>query len=213
MKTYAFLMLAALISLASCKDGEVGPQGPKGDTGAQGPKGDTGAQGPKGDPGIPGTGSAWSYIYEKQSSNVMAGGPVYDATTKQYTSFGRKSFTPEKYATIADKGVVLVYLRDGVNAWTLSTITTHFVISDLETQGARIETVARTERDKVEVTAKFINDLNNDQSLKNYRFDVKIILIEPTATVVNDIRTGRLDLTNSQAVEKYLTIQKQQLIR
>lgn len=122
-------------------------------------------------------------------------------------------FVPEKFASIADKGVVLVYLRDGVNAWTLNTVTTHFVISDMETQGAWIETVARTLRDKVEVTARFFNSQSNNQSLNNYRFDAKIILIEPTTTVVNAIQIGRLDITNSQAVERYLTIQKQLVVK
>lgn len=210
MKTVALILLTALISITSCKDGkdgDIGPLGPKGDTGAQGPKGDAGAQGPKGDTGTPGSVNAWSYIYENQSLPILAGSPVYDSVNQQYKFFGRKSFTPEKYASVADKGIVLVYLKDTVNPWTLNSITTHFVIETPETAGAYIETTSRADQEKVNISAQFINRENNPTGLNNYRVSVKIILIEPTTTVVNALKNGRLDVTNIQAVENYLSIQ------
>ncbi len=151
--------------------------------------------------------NAWSYIYENQTLPVLAGSPVYDSVNKQYLFFGRKSFTPEKYASIADKGIVLVYLKDSVNPWTLNSITTNFVIDNPETMGAYIETTARADQEKVNVSAKFINRENNPNALNNYRVSVKLILIEPTTTVVNALKNGRLDVTNIQAVENYLSIQ------
>ncbi len=121
MKTIAMLFLMALVGLSPCNT--EGAPGPKGDTGAQGPKGDTGAQGPKGDSG---TVNARSYIYSNQQFNAL-GTPNYDAATKLFTYNSFRTYSPPNYAAIADKGVVLVYLRDQLNAWTLNTIRANYL--------------------------------------------------------------------------------------
>lgn len=201
MKTITAVLLAGLVALSACKPEEV--VGPKGDTGAQGPKGDTGAQGPQGQPG---TANAWSYVYANQQVGAP-GEPEYNSLTKLYTLQGFKDFTPEKYAQVAENGAVLVYLRDALNAWTLNSIQFR-ILGPVPTDPASvIESVVRPLPDKIRVMPKLTSPYGSKQSLLNYRFDVKIILIAPTSTALNALRAGRLNASNALAVEQSLNLQ------
>ncbi|KAB7731167.1 collagen-like protein [Rudanella paleaurantiibacter] len=215
MKCVTIVLLSGLFALAACQTDPV--PGPKGDTGAQGPKGDAGAQGPKGDPGSPGqpgapgqpgepgTANAWSYIYPNEVFRPL-GTPEYSSITKMYTSRGFRQFTPEKYAEVADKGVVLVYLRDGLNAWTLTSIQSMYLSAIPTDPPSVVETSARNFPDRVQVTAKLTTINEGSTILTTYKADVKIILIAPTHVIINQVRNGRLDLTDCAAVERYLKL-------
>lgn len=199
-------VLIGLLGLSACKIDEV--PGPKGDTGAQGPKGDTGAQGPqgpKGDPGTPGTANAWSYVYKDQQLAVP-GTPEYNSLTKLYTTVGYVYINPEKYAEIADQGAVLVYLRDAVNNWTLNSIQFRTLGVNFEDPGNLLESTVYPMTDRIQIRTKLTSLGNSKQPLLNYRFDVKVILIAPTHTAINSLRTGQLDLNNAQSVERSLKL-------
>ena len=208
------ILFGLLVSLAACQSEQTpGPQGPIGQSGTQGPKGDPGPQGPKGDPGTqgpkgdPGTVNAWSYIYKDQRFGVCCD-PEYNSLTKIYTTYGYLSLTPEKYADIADQGAVLVYLRDAANGWSLSSMQFTILGPEINEPVSLIETTARNLADKVQLTAKLTSPRERDakQTLLNYRTDVKIILIAPTNTSTNALRSAPVDWRNSQAVEAYFHI-------
>ncbi|RDB07772.1 collagen-like triple helix repeat-containing protein [Runella aurantiaca] len=199
MKTIAMLFLVGLIGLTACNT--EGVPGPKGDTGAQGPKGDTGSQGPKGDSG---TVNARSYIYANQQFNAL-GTPNYDATTKLFTYNSFRTYSPQNYAAIADKGVVLVYLRDQLNAWTLNTIRANYLNVGVSDSPSVIESVVRPQTDKVQIMAKLTTPLETNLFV-NYRFDVKIILIEPTHSVIGALRMGQVDVKDSRNVERFFNL-------
>jgi hypothetical protein len=208
MKPIALLLMVGILCQFSCKPdavpgpkGDTGAQGPKGDTGAQGPKGDTGAQGPKGDPGASG---AWSYIYTNQQFATTAT-PVFDNATQRYTLSSFRDFTPDKFAEVADKGVVLVYLRDQLNAWTLNTIQSTYVTDDMSQAPSIIESVVRPQSDKVRVVAKMISPVNHNM-LTNYRLDVKIILVQSTQVLNGMLQSGKVNLNQCQTVEQYLKL-------
>jgi|GEM_PF-5118462 len=209
------ILVGLLVSLLACQSEQIpGPQGPKGDPGTQGPKGDSGTQGPKGDPGTqgpkgdPGSVNAWSYIYKDQRFGVCCD-PEYNSLTKIYTTYGFLSLRPEKYAEIAEQGAVLVYLRDAVNGWTLSSVRFTILGYDPYEPVSQIETTAKSLTDKVHITAKMTSPRAAKESLLNYRTDVKIILIAPTNTSANALRSARVDWRNSQAVEAYFHVKAQ----
>lgn len=209
MKTTTFLrdylpsrtvLFGLLVCLTACQQDPVpGPQGPQGQPGQQGPKGDPGTQGPKGDPG---TVNAWSYVYKDQRFGVCCQ-PEYNSVTKQYTTYGYLSLTPEKYAEIVEQGAVLVYLRDAVNNWTLNSVRFNILGATPTDPISVIETTAQTLTDKVRISAKLTSHLNTNQSLLNYRADVKIILIAPTNTSATALRNARVNWQDSEAVETY----------
>ncbi|NBB23013.1 collagen-like protein [Runella sp. CRIBMP] len=199
----SFILFGLLLSLASCQTNQTpGPQGPKGEDGAQGPKGDPGTQGPKGEPG---TVNAWSYIYKNQRFSVCCT-PEYNSITKTYTTTGYLSLTPEKYAEIADQGVVLVYLRDEINSWTLSSVRYIILGVDPTEPVSVIESTAQTLADKVRIRAILTSPRNGNQSLLNYRGDVKVILIAPTNTFATNLQNARINWKDSQAVEAYFHV-------
>ncbi|WP_266364041.1 collagen-like triple helix repeat-containing protein [Tellurirhabdus rosea] len=203
MKNLVGFMLAGLMCLASCKTEEI--PGPKGDTGAQGPKGDTGAQGPKGDTGEkgdPGTANVWTYIYTDQQFPTPVP-PEYNSVTKLYTLAGYRSYTPDKYAAVAEKGAVLVYVRDHVHAWTLNSMQTLYFGPQPGDKNGRVETEVRPQRDRIQVMARMTSP-RNENLLTNYRADVKIILIESTQVVTNMLSSGKVNLSDSRSVERYL---------
>ncbi|CCH51300.1 hypothetical protein BN8_00217 [Fibrisoma limi BUZ 3] len=200
LSTAKLFVFSLLVCLTACQQETVpGPQGPTGQTGAQGPKGDPGQQGPKGDPG---TVNAWSYVYKGQRFGVCCD-PEYNSLTKIYTTYGYLSLTPEKYAEIAEQGAVLVYLRDAVNSWTLNSVRFNILGSVPTEPGSVIETTAQLLPDKVRLAAKLTGPYKSNQSLLNYRADVKIILIAPTNTAAITLRNAPVDWQDSQAVEAY----------
>jgi len=196
MKKAASLLVIAFISaagLVACQSSETpGPQGPKGDTGAQGPKGDPGT------PGTPGNVNAWSYIYTAEQFPAGDAGS-YDATTKKYTYLARKTYIPENYVRVANSGVVLVYLRksDATQPWTLTSL-------PYSSSNGLLDLSTTAYPNMVVLQGRYVTDVPGSDILTSTRFDVKIILIEPTATVVNAINSGSLDVRNSQSVEQYL---------
>lgn len=195
------ILFGLLVSLAACQPEQTpGPQGPKGQDGAQGPKGDPGEKGPKGEPG---TVNAWSYIYKDQRFGVCCA-PEYNSITKVYTTNGYLSLAPDKYAEIADQGVVLVYLRDMVNSWTLSSVRFNILDYDPSVQNSVIETTAQTLADKIRIRAILTSPRNSNQSLLNYRVDVKIILIAPGT--ISALQNARINWNDTQAVEAYFQV-------
>ena len=199
----SIILFGLLLSLAACQpDQTPGPQGPKGQDGAQGPKGDPGTQGPEGEPG---TVNAWSYIYKNQRFGVCCA-PEYNSITKVYTTTGYVSLTPEKYAEIADRGVVLVYLRDEINSWTLSSVRYNILGADPTEPVSVIEATAQTLADKVRIRAILTGPRNGNQSLLNYRVDVKVILIAPTNTLATNLQNARVNWKDSRAVEAYFHV-------
>jgi hypothetical protein len=123
-----------------------------------------------------------------------------------YTSSGFRQFVPEKYAEVADKGVVLVYLRDGLNAWTLNSVQSLYLGPIPTEPPSVVETSVRNLPDRVRVTAKLTTINEKSTILSTYKADVKIILIAPTHVLINQISNGRLDLTDCAAVERYLKL-------
>jgi hypothetical protein len=222
MKTANFLhrliatklvVFSLLLGLTACQQkptpgpqGQTGAQGPKGDPGTQGPKGEPGAQGPKGDPG---TVNAWSYVYSNQRFAVCCE-PEYNSLTKIYTTYGYLSLTPEKYIDIADQGAVLVYLRDAVNTgWTLNEVRFNIFGPTPTEPGSLIEIKAQLLVDRIRLGAKLTGPDNSNQSLRNYRADVKIILIAPTDPITN-ARMAAVDWRDSRAVEAYYHVKAEQ---
>jgi hypothetical protein len=97
MKLLQFLMLAMILSLASCKKGDIGPEGPQGE---QGEKGDRGSKGDKGDPG---NANVFSRIF--LPANI---------TWRNTTLFGTNYVTASLNAAeitsdIVNNGTVMVY--------------------------------------------------------------------------------------------------------
>lgn len=199
----SIILFGLLVSLAACQPQQTpGPQGPKGQDGPQGPKGDPGTQGPKGEPG---TVNAWSYIYKDQRFGVCCD-PEYNSITKVYTTNGYLSLTPEKYTEIADQGVALVYLRDALNSWTLSSVRYNILGPNPSEPLSVIETTAQTLADKVRIRAILTSPRDGNQSILNYRVDIKIILIAPTNTSANALHNARINWYDSQAVEAYFHV-------
>lgn len=108
IKILNLFAFAAIFIFTECaKDGEPGPQGPKGDQGEQGLKGDQGEQGPKGDQGEPGT------------ANVMySEWTPFDAAnwSDAYSTFGqmRRDYPIDEALIDEDilaMGTVMVYVR------------------------------------------------------------------------------------------------------
>lgn len=188
--------------------GDTGTQGSKGDTGAQGPKGDPGDQGPKGDPGapgtpgLPGTVNAYSYIYTAQQFDKAEG--AYNADSRQYVYGARKSYLPQQYARIVNSGVVLAYIRgnDTTQPWTLASIKRGTPTGPIDYTMTAYPTALWLE-------ARYTTTVEGDAPLLSTKFDVKIILIEPTSTVVNALKTGTLNPQNDQAVEQSLQVRPQ----
>ncbi len=188
--------------------GDSGAQGPTGNTGAQGPKGDPGAQGPKGDagaPGTPGTINAWSYIYKDQRLRVCCQ-PEYNNTTKRYSATGYTEFKPEKYLQIVEQGVVLVYLRDAVNGWTLNSVQLNILEDTPDMPNSTIESTAETLVDRVRIMGKLTTPNNSNQLLLNYKVDVKIVLIASTNAVVDGLRTGQVNPRDSRTLDRLLAL-------
>ncbi|OIN61296.1 hypothetical protein BLX24_02780 [Arsenicibacter rosenii] len=200
MKKLSVTALLIAVSLFGCQP----EPGPKGDPGAQGPKGDPGQKGDQGEPGIPGTVNAWSYVYKDQSFAVCCE-PQFDEVTKQYVVAGYKELKPDKYTELADQGAVLVYLKDLLNNWTLSSIRFN-AITGVPGGGYTIETSAQNLSDKVRIQAKLLNTANTRQPLLTYKADVKIILIAPANAVISSLQSGSLDAHDSKAVERSLAL-------
>nr|WP_293836441.1 collagen-like protein [uncultured Arsenicibacter sp.] len=204
MKKLSVLGLLCLIGVLACQQ----EPGPKGDPGAQGPKGDQGQKGDQGEPGVPGTVNAWSYVYKDQQFAVCCE-PQFDEATKRYVVAGYKELKPEKYTELADQGAVLVYLKDLLNNWTLSSIRFN-AITDAPAGGYTIETSAQNLTDKIRIQAKLLSTTNSRQPLLTYRADVKIILIAPTNAVISSLQSGQLDAHDSKAVERSLALSQGQ---
>lgn len=214
-QSYVLLFSFILLTLTACQRTPTpGPQGPKGDTGTQGPKGDPGSPGPPGpagdpgSPGTPGSVNAYSYLYPAQQVSLTVPGSYtsYDSVAKRYTYLGVKTFLPAKYSQIVENGVVLVYLRNTIypETWTLSTLQ-GIAFFDYQTQKTwPVTFTTATLKDQVVLKGQFVVDVVKPDHLTNSKVDVKIILIEPTSTVMNALKTGAIDPKNSQAVERYL---------
>ncbi|MBD2703454.1 hypothetical protein IC229_22610 [Spirosoma sp. BT702] len=156
----------------------------------------------------PGSVNAWSYIYTAQVLPLASSdsSKVYDPATKQYTYIGSKSFLPTNYHRVVNGGAVLVYLRDNTfsqNGWTLSAFQdTYINIGNSGTWKANYtSSILPT---GVLVKGQYLTNIGNPSYISAYKIDVKIILIDATAQVTNAIKSGAINVNDSQEVEHYL---------
>lgn len=156
-----FLVFAAMIAICalSCKKGKQGPEGPKGEQ------------------GVPGAGAkTWTYNYTAQDIQPTIN-EGYDEGSALHTLSGKKTFTPERYKEVLDKGIVLVYFRTSPNgSWHLGSL------SDSRTENGNIKSYVDYQpvlaKDYIEITGRTRSASEEAGYLKGYKFDVKVVLIE-----------------------------------
>ena len=209
----AVILCIAFLSLVllSCgKDGELGPGGPKGDTGAPGPRGQDGTSGQDGAPGTPGTDGApgtpgapanvWSYLYANQQ--ITSTSPfVYDTGSDQYMYFATKSYKPANYERVSNTGLVLVYFRylDGI--WKPGPFDANYM--NLEGKRSNVNISQLSRNDRIEVIGKLSSPVNDPSYLTRTKFDMKVILIEPSTATMSELQNARINFEDIHAVEAY----------
>lgn len=207
VKTKLLLLALLAIFISSCgKDGEVGPQGTKGDTGAQGPQGPQGPQGQNGQdgkdgtPGAPGApANVWSYLYTNQQITASTP-PVYDQAGNVYLFSGYKNYTPANYQRVANTGLVLVYFKSLDGSWILGSYSTGY--SEGDGPVSNITFSQKTQSQSVEVMGRVTSPIMDGIHLSKVKFDMKIILIEPTSVTTSSLRNSGINFEDIHEVEK-----------
>jgi hypothetical protein len=60
--------------------------------------------------------------------------------------------------------------------------------------------------DHIEVSARLFTPLKDDSFLTRTKFDMKVILIEPSTVAISDISNGRVNFEDIHSVETYLKL-------
>ncbi|GAB3512010.1 hypothetical protein GCM10027341_52240 [Spirosoma knui] len=110
------------------------------------------------------------------------------------------------YNQIVENGLVMVFLRNTIypESWTLTTFQGIAYVDPQTHKTWPVEFTATTLKDQVILRGQFVTDVAKPDHLTNSKVDVKIILVEPTSTVINALKTRAIDPRNSKAVEQYL---------
>jgi hypothetical protein len=212
MKFKTLMCAMLILSLSSCKkDPIVGPKGDKGETGApgangkDGTNGEPGAPGAPGMPGVPGTSAnVYTYFYPNQSFlNISEA--TYNEVDKSFTFNALKTYVPDKYATVAPKGIVLTYIRIANGEWALNSYSAGATINNNKNEFTWSTKIFDA---NVRVTGNLKTFVNDGAPLST-PFDLKIILIEATSVTTSAVILSKMQssisLSDYTATEKYLS--------
>lgn len=202
---------------ATGPQGEKGDKGDKGNTGAtgaqgeqgeQGDKGDTGATGPqgeKGDKGEPGSAGALSFTYLKYSfaNAQITGGSVENSNL--YRMEAVVQLKPSNYSSLAEKGLVLVYIRDPDNAegiWNLQYLEgLQYAVNSGMDQTDLLSFYGYAAKNYVKIVSACagFDDTNRLVNIiKTKKIDIKIVVIPQIN--LSAIKSEGLNLKNFSAV-------------
>ena len=89
-------------------------------------------------------------------------------------------------------------------SWVLGSFNTSYYVD-----GGPVSNISfsqRTFSQSVEITGRVTTPVMDGSDLSKIKFDMKIILIEPSTVTTSDLRSGRINIEDMHEVEKYFKL-------